>query len=804
MKPKNLVLFALAIGSILLLSGTRINPLTDNPSFRQDTFPPPQNLWVDTLACIAYWDEPAGDSLPDLYYVTLGYYQPYDVTYETFWDIPGFLEYGTTHVINVWAVYGDSLSAPATDTFTSGYLPIPENLQGLSLNDSIELSWQIPYRPDTTPSGSFPYWVHVNFPCAGTPNEYGVETDGVVIYTTQSNGNLIYAYDVDNGSYIGSYTINGVSNLRDLAYNDNNGRFYGGNGSTTCFVMDFNSMSLISTFTAPVEIQAIAWDEDEEALWACSWTSDIVQFDLSGNMISSIPNPSMNFTGLAYDIDSDGGPYLWGFTDHYGGADLVKIAIYPGNIIGHMSVYPRVGGSGPPGGLFVARSVFVPAATTLGGVLQNDRIFGLELFNWNHIQPPMVPPNLLGYTLYVNDDSLDYIPFIGEDTTTYYDTNSYPFNSYLNYEVTALYDMEPYGMPGDTGESYPEGPVQVYYQVHSILPFEEDWTSGTFEMNEWENDENWEVISQIGNPEPCARFQGDVMTNDYSSKLTSVLIDGVGPGTPYIDGCIWLGYDIKLDDNNMTGDEFLKIEIGNENGWHEVTTYNNSPGSFDWIHENIDITQMAHGQMFRLRFSAEGLNSTDIYAWYLDNIEITRICMPVEDLDFDLQAGDEVEVHLWWSPPYQCDQNGQERELQGYRIEKEGSFLDFTVDTFYLDLIPYVNFDPPIIYDIIAVYEDCESVPETVSVIPFGIDNHHLLKVVVIYPNPARDKITIKAQEIIEEVRLYDRLGNLVYMEQFEQNEINFNTSYLEAGVYMVRIVLEDGLAVARKVVVYK
>ncbi len=802
LRQKNLILIALVLGSLVLLSGTQIIPLIHNPSNRLDSFPPPQNLWVDTLACIAYWDEPAGGTTsPDHYYLTWDLFQPLATTDCTYYELPVFLEYGTENVIAVRAVYGDSVSQPAIDTFTSGYLPIPENLEGIALNDSIELYWQIPYRPDTTPSGAWPYWVHSNFPCTGTPNEYGVETDGGYIYTTQSNGNLIFRYDIDDEILIDSFSINGVSNLRDLAYNDDNGLFYGGDGSHTCYEMDFTSATLLRTFIAPVEIQAIAWDEvEEEGLWACSWSTDIMLFDLSGNLINSIPNPSMNLTGLAYDIDSDGGPFLWGFTDHYGGADLVKITVYPGNIVGHMSVYPRIGGSGPPGGLYVARGVFVPASTTLGGILQNDRIFGLEIFNWNGITPPMVPPNLLGYTLYVDNDSLDYIPFTGEDTTVYYDTNSYPFSSYMEYEVTAMYDMEPYGMPSDTGESYPEGPAYIYFQMYSVFPFEEDWLSGSFAANNWENDDNWEVISQIGNPEPCARFQGDLMTNNYSSELTSTLIHGVGPGTPYIDGCIWLEYDVKLDDNSMTGNESINIEIGNENGWYVIASYDNSLGSFDWTHDIFDITQWSFGQMLRLRFVAEGINSTDINSWYVDNIEIYLMCMPIEDLWLNSSAGNDIEINFFWNSPYNCI---SDREIQGYRIEREGTYLGFTVDTFYVDYIPYGSWNPPYSYDIIAVYEDCEAI-ENIIIGPIGIEDYDLSGSLAIYPNPAKDILFFNSDKSIFAITIYDKIGKLALHQQFSSNNIQLNTSHLMPGVYMVQVLLESGEVISRKVIVYK
>ncbi|MEA3478084.1 MAG: T9SS type A sorting domain-containing protein [Bacteroidota bacterium] len=800
MRPKNLILLTLVLGSLFLLSGTQINPYSLNPSNRLDSFPSPQNLWVDTLACIAYWDEPAGDSLPDNYRVTLGGFQPWDFTDCTYYIIPSFLEYGYSFYIDVWAMYGDTFSVPASDTFTSGFLPIPRNLEGESWENVIALTWEVPHRPDTTITGTYPYWVHANFPTAGTPSEYGVETDGTYIYSTQSNGNLFYRYETD-GTFIGSFTINGVSNLRDLAYYDDNGLFYGGNGGNTCYVMDFTAEILVSTFTAPVEIQAIAYDEDLEGLWACSWSSDIMLFDLSGNLLSAIPNPTMNFTGLAYDNVSDGGPYLWGFTAHYGGADLVKIDIGAGGFMFNMSVYPRVGGSGPPGGLFTHNGVFVPGASTLGGMLQNDRIFGLEIFNWNGIAPPMVPPNLLGYTLYVNNDSLDYIPFIGEDTSTYYDTNTYPYHNYLSYEVSALYDMEPYGMPGDTGESYPEGPLILPYLSYQVLPFSEEWWSGSFEVNDWVHEENWEVIGQTGNPEPSARFTGSLGMDDYSSALTTTLIDGIGPGTPYIDGDILVTFDLKLESSTTSGDELLLISVLTEDDTTIVDLQSNAEGSFDWKTIDCYLTPHAFGKTFRVQFEATGDHSADITGWYLDNITIFRICPEPTNLHCLEITPDEFLI-TWEAPDYQPPTfSKDQRDLNGYNIYVDNELLDFTEDTFYL-------WHPAIAGElkvgVSALYEDCESYQaDTIVSVTVGI-HEYLKDELMIYPNPTKDYITIQGTNKFREIRQFNKLGELVYRQQVAGTKTTVNTSHLGAGIYVVQVVMESGDTISRKVIVYK
>ncbi|MCD4745290.1 MAG: hypothetical protein K8R58_03230, partial [Bacteroidales bacterium] len=54
--------------------------------------------------------------------------------------------------------------------------------------------------------------------------EAGIETDGSNIYTAKWNGGDFYRYQMD-GTYLGSFTIAGASNIRDLAYDGT--YFYG-------------------------------------------------------------------------------------------------------------------------------------------------------------------------------------------------------------------------------------------------------------------------------------------------------------------------------------------------------------------------------------------------------------------------------------------------------------------------------------------------------------------------------------------------------------------------------------------------
>ena len=55
------------------------------------------------------------------------------------------------------------------------------------------------------------------------------------------------------------------------------------------------------------------------------------------------------------------------------------------------------------------------------------------------------------------------------------------------YTVTAVYDLAPYGYPGETGESMHEGPAEVVVDFCYDLEFMETWALGNFDDNNWTN-----------------------------------------------------------------------------------------------------------------------------------------------------------------------------------------------------------------------------------------------------------------------------------------------------------------------------
>lgn len=234
--------------------------------------------------------------------------------------------------------------------------------------------------------------VQFQFPLSPGSGETGVECNGDYFYTTMPFTQNFNKYAPD-GTFIESFAITGVPGVYDLAYDGN--YFYGGNGSTTVFEMDFNQQVLISTINAPQNVRAIAYNDTEDIFYGYSWGGDIITFDRNGVLISASPlGPNVtSFSGFAYDDVSDGSPYLWGYGMVGTNPNvLVQLDLPAMQGTGFMvcldSLLPEPLTNGA-GGLFTHPDI-VPGTWTMGGVVQSEWLWGLELAeytNWISIEP---------------------------------------------------------------------------------------------------------------------------------------------------------------------------------------------------------------------------------------------------------------------------------------------------------------------------------------------------------------------------------------------------------------------------------
>ncbi len=164
------------------------------------------------------------------------------------------------------------------------------------------------------------------------------------------------------------------------------------------------------------------------------------------------------------------------------------------------------------------------------------------------------------------------------------------------------------------------------------LPFTEDWTTGLFETNEWTvTGANWQIAGQSGNPVPCAQFNYTPVGSEYEQALESPYINGVG----IVDGKIKFDFHLKhaLLDSSET--EMLTVQVNSGTGWIQVYQFTNSE-AFDWTPQRFDITNIAKGNVFKVRFLATGENTTNILNWQIDNIHIYRSCPAPTNLNVSI------------------------------------------------------------------------------------------------------------------------------------------------------------------------
>ncbi len=269
-----------------------------------------------------------------------------------------------------------------------------------------------------------------------------------------------------------------------------------------------------------------------------------------------------------------------------------------------------------------------------------------SFLTWEAPENPQYPgqavPGLTAYRIYRNQQ---LIAEVASDTTEFYDLNLPPAR--YSYEISAVYYLTSYGFPSQTGESMKTGPEEVHIIYGYELPFTENFNTGLFETYQWTVEgTNWRIAGQAGNPAPAVEFYFSPVQMDYSFSLTSFYLIG----SDIIGGDIMLDFDLKLDDLNATGRDSLLVEILTEDSQFIVASFSNQ-GDIGWITHSVSITDYVKGHVFRLRLTAKGENSLDIYNWQIDNINVYRECAPPRD--FSVLGGlfNYPGFELKWRPP---------------------------------------------------------------------------------------------------------------------------------------------------------
>ncbi|MCF6169728.1 MAG: choice-of-anchor J domain-containing protein [Bacteroidales bacterium] len=275
-----------------------------------------------------------------------------------------------------------------------------------------------------------------------------------------------------------------------------------------------------------------------------------------------------------------------------------------------------------------------------------------------------VPDGLTAFKIYRDGEWIGDVAYNGEgvNDTLFYTTPPLDPADYV-FQITAIYDLEVFGFPGEVGESAPDTPDTVRVIWGNELPFLESWDEGGFAINGWRLEgDGWVISNDIGDPEPSAEFLSAMIIGDsvYSATLTSNPLLGTG----LTEGDIYLDFNLRLDDLNPTGEEKLLVEITDDAGktWHQLPEIDNLAGSFDFEEGfyHINISKYAMGKAFHIRFTASGQNASDIEAWFIDNIHVFRSCRAPDNLEgtYVWQAGDWGAEIKWDAPELPVEGGG--------------------------------------------------------------------------------------------------------------------------------------------------
>ncbi len=208
----------------------------------------------------------------------------------------------------------------------------------------------------------------------------GVNTDGSYLYLTDYDSSDIHKFEFD-GTYIGSFSIPGASNFRDLAYDGN--YFYGGKSEMYFWEMDFNTLSNIDLVYTLMQIKAMTYDSVNDGFWVSNCFTDFRFIDRIGMQQDLIPTSGYKI-GIAYDNFSDGGPYLWSFRMINGPVQecwIEQIDIATGLPTGVEIQVNDDLGDGYAAGLFCSDQI-IPGKVVLGGIISKDTgdvVFGYEI-----------------------------------------------------------------------------------------------------------------------------------------------------------------------------------------------------------------------------------------------------------------------------------------------------------------------------------------------------------------------------------------------------------------------------------------
>lgn len=215
--------------------------------------------------------------------------------------------------------------------------------------------------------------------------------------------------------------------------------------------------------------------------------------------------------------------------------------------------------------------------------------------------------------------------------------------------------------------------------------------------------------------------------------------------------------------------------------------------------ENFFVFGNTHGHLYSIdtaTSTATRLSTTPISSSNIDgaNCILYNQMLPIKLVSFDANKKGSV-AELVWTTAVEQNNKGFaiERSADGrtwvnlgfVSSKAENGNSSHKLEYSFTDNAPFAGIN---YYRMKQTDFDGKYEYSSVKVIRFGKDN-----TINVYPNPAKDRITITGLTGTEQIRIYNTLGRLIYQRKADHGNMDVSLHPLRAGLYYVQIVGTDG-----------
>nr|NQU93602.1 T9SS type A sorting domain-containing protein [Bacteroidota bacterium] len=150
-------------------------------------------------------------------------------------------------------------------------------------------------------------------------------------------------------------------------------------------------------------------------------------------------------------------------------------------------------------------------------------------------------------------------------------------------------------------------------------------------------------------------------------------------------------------------------------------------------------------------------------------------------------------AHLTWEAPDPPD------DLLGYNVYRDSERVNQdTISNLYYDdnLSVYDEYA----YYVTAIYPECESTSDTVSLVITSIPDIEKSGILV-YPNPASQVATIMSETDIREITILNSYGRIIFSDECCGHVISISTGLFGKGLFIIRIHTSNGFFYSKFVI---